>query len=284
MRIKTNIHALDVYNNYRKNNISNSKALKNLSSGQKINGSKDNPNKLGQSEQMRMQIRGLQMAEKNLQDTNSMIQTADSSLQEVNDMLGRIKELLVQGSNDALSQSEKDIIQSEINQMKEQIDNTSNNSEFNKVNILNNSLVDNNNYPEYIKVTEGASAGESINIPVFNISTNIIGDGRGNSVASISLGNVDEGLKAVDGAINEISGIRSKYGAIQSRIESTINTLQSKNSSLENADSLIRDADIALEMVEFSRTSILQEASIAILKQSNQFPQDIINILSSVHK
>ena len=68
----------------------------------KINSAKDNPNKIGQSEQMRIQIKSLQAVQRNLQDGTSMLQTADGALQEVNNTLARIKELSVSAANGRL--------------------------------------------------------------------------------------------------------------------------------------------------------------------------------------
>ena len=52
--------------------------------------------------------------------------------------------------------------------------------------------------------------------------------------------------------------------------------------SLEKADSSIRDSDIGLEMADYARTSILHEASTALLAQTNRFPSDILSILERV--
>ncbi|MEG0367086.1 MAG: flagellin [Coprobacillus sp.] len=122
MRLNQNMNSLSIYNSYRKNLTANSSALDKLSSGTKINSAKDNPNKIGQSETMRMQLRSLQAAQRNLQDGSSMLQTADSALQEVNNSLTRMKELAVSAADGTKSVDDRKIIQTEIDQLKSNID------------------------------------------------------------------------------------------------------------------------------------------------------------------
>ena len=114
MRLNNNMSSLSIYNGYKKNLINNKSAIERLSTGIKINSAKDNPNKIGQSEQMRIQIKSLQAVQRNLQDGVSMLQTADGALQEVNNTLARIKELSVSAANGSKSESEKEIIQNGI--------------------------------------------------------------------------------------------------------------------------------------------------------------------------
>ena len=136
MRLNHNMSSLSIYNGYKKNLINNKSAIERLSTGIKINSAKDNPNKIGQSEQMRIQIKSLQAVQRNLQDGTSMLQTADGALQEVNNTLARIKELSVSAANGSKSESEKEIIQNEIEEMKKNIDDLANNTEFNGVKLL----------------------------------------------------------------------------------------------------------------------------------------------------
>lgn len=284
MRLNQNMQSLNVYKNYKKNLSTQAVALDRVSSGTKINSAKDNPNKLGVSEGLRLQIRSLQMAEKNIQDGVSMMQTVDGTLSTINETLNRIKELTVE-SGGTTNTDDLAVIQGEINQLKEHIDYTVNNSDFNGVKLLNSDKVVNNNYPEILKHKVGATTEEDINIPVFNLKTNMLTDSEGNSIADLDVTNrekIDNNLSAIDGAIQIINSTRSKYGAIQNRMETSAENLTASSSNLVSAESRIRDADIALEMVEYSRTSILNETSISLMQQTNKFPQEILRVLENM--
>lgn len=284
MRLNQNMESLNVYRNYKKNLGVQSVALNRISTGTKINSAKDNPNKLGVSEGLRLQIRSLQMAEKNIQDGVSMIQTVDGTLSTINETLMRIKELTVQ-SGGVANDTDLAIIQEEINQLKEHIDHTVNNSDFNGVKLLNSDKVFNNDNPIFLSHKVGATSDEDVNIPVFNIKTNMLADKEGNSISNLDVtkrNSIDKNLSAVEGSIEIVSSVISRYGAIQNRMETSAENLNGSASNIVNAESRIRDADIALEMIEYSRTSIISETSIALMQQTNKFPQEILRVLENM--
>jgi flagellin-like hook-associated protein FlgL len=143
MRINHNIQALNAYSKLSKNQFATGKALEKLSSGLRINRASDDAAGLAISEKMRGQIRGLQQAEKNAMDGISLIQTAEGALAEVHDMLSRMRELAVQGANGTLTESDRKVIQDEIDQLREQIDRVGNDTQFNTKKLLNGSLSEN---------------------------------------------------------------------------------------------------------------------------------------------
>ena len=284
MRLNQNMQSLNVYRNYKKSLTLNSSALSKISTGTKINSAKDNPNKLGVSECLRLQIRSLQMAERNIQDGVSMVQTVDGGLSSITESLNRIKELTIQ-SVGVTAEDDRRVIQSEIDQLKEHIDYTANNSEFNGVKLLNSERVTNNNYPKYLKHTVGANTNEDIDIPVYNLTTDMLTDKGGNSISSLDVvnsENIDKNIQVLDSAMATVNSVRSRYGAIQNRMETSATNLTSTSLNLEKAESRIRDTDIALEMSEYARTSILQETSIALMQQTNNFPKDILRVLENM--
>ncbi len=85
----------------------------------------------------------------------------------------------------------------------------------------------------------------------------------------------------MDNAIISVSKSRSKMGAYQNRLEHTINNLTTANENLTAAESRIRDTDMAMEMAEFTKNNILTQAAQAMLAQSNQLPQGILQLLKS---
>ncbi|GAB6167708.1 flagellin [Clostridium carnis] len=285
MRLNQNMTSLNIYKNYKRNLGIQSVALNRISTGSKINSSKDNPNKLAVSEGLRMQIRSLQSAERNLQDGVSMMQSVDGTLSSIGEVLIRIKELTIQGSNSTLTDKDLNSIQAEIDQLKNHIDYTAKNSSFNGVNLLNSNKVSNNDYPIHIPHVIGANVKEEIKIPVFNVTTDVLKDEKGNTLKNLDVRkkeDKDKNLLVIDEAIKSVNSIRSRYGAIQNRMETSTENLSSTSLNLEKAESKVRDADLALEMAEYSRTSILHQTSIALMSQSNGFPQDVLRILENI--
>ena len=285
MRLNHNMSSLSIYNGYKKNLINNKSAIERLSTGIKINSAKDNPNKIGQSEQMRIQIKSLQAVQRNLQDGVSMLQTADGALQEVNNTLARIKELSVSAANGSKSENEKEIIQNEIEEMKKNIDDLANNTEFNGVKLLCDERVPNNKYPMYKNIVVGGMQGEQSRIPSFNIRTEILKDEKGNTLKDIDIRTqkgVNSALEVIDESIETVSNIRSRYGAMQNRLETTAENIGSNEQAFERAVSNLIDSDIALEMAELARTQILNDSSLALIFQSNNLPKDALRILERV--
>jgi len=116
------------------------KTLERLSSGLKINRASDDAAGLAISEKMRGQVRGLDMASKNAQDAISLIQTAEGALSEVHSILQRMRELSVQAATETNTDVDRSNIQSEIDQLRDEIDRISRATEFNTKKLLNGNL------------------------------------------------------------------------------------------------------------------------------------------------
>lgn len=279
MRININMKSLGIYSGYKKNIAANSAAMKKISSGKKINSAKDNPLKIEQSENFKMQIRALEMANKNLQDSSSMIQVADSTMGTISEALIRMKELTVQAASETTNEADRNIIQSEIDQLKSYIDDTANNTEFNGNKLLVNGNVTDNSKPKYVEMQIGANVGDSIGIPFFNVSSETLGIDKLDVVNDAT-----KALNSIDEALKDVNGCRAKYGAVQKRLETSIEITSSSSYIYEKSSSDINDADIALEMAEIARTSILMESATAMMAQSNNFPKDMLNILANLRR
>jgi flagellin len=136
MIISNNLSALNANNTLRKNTKASSSSMEKLSSGLRINKASDDAAGLSISEKMRGQIRGLDQASKNIQDGASLLQTAEGGLQEINDILQRQRELVIQGLNDTNTDSDRQKIDAEIQQLTQEIDSLSRRTGFNSINLL----------------------------------------------------------------------------------------------------------------------------------------------------
>lgn len=275
MRLSHNMYSLSIFKTYKNRIDENSKALNNISSGNRINSAKDDPSKIGKNETLKIQVLANDAASKNIQDANSMIQTFDGALQEMNNNLVRMKELTVQAGSGALTPEDKNIIQGEIDSIKADLDGLANNTEFNGVKLTSSNVTGKNF--ETIKATIGTMDDENMEIPFFNVTASNLGLGGIDVVNDPDTANA-----GVEKAIQMVSSVRSRYGSIQKRLEGTADYLSSKDITIQKAQSRIGDADMAEEMMNYSKSQILIQSSIGLMAQSNNFPKDALNILGNV--
>lgn len=268
MRIMHNLASLNIFREHSKVIERQSKVLGRISSGYKINSAKDDPNRLGSSERLRLQIRGLEMAQRNAQDGVSMLQTADGALENVTSMLHRIRELTVQ-SGGATSSFDKEKIQDEVDQMVKGIEDIVKNTEFNGVHLLNSK-------EKVRKMPIGANVGEEVEIPMYDLSSDKLG------IKNLDVKNLDNSLKSIDEALDMTVSVRSKYGALENRFESSYNKIGEIHDTIVGSESQLRDADIAEEMMNYTRDNILIDSGYAMMVQSNKLPQDVLRVLENI--
>ena len=394
-RINTNVDAFTAQRNLSATALTYSKSVQKLSSGLRINSAADDAAGLAISEKLRAQIRGLAQAQRNAQDGISMIQTGEGAMNETTSMLQRMRELAVQASNDTLSSSDRTSINTELQQLQQEINGVASRTKFNGQGLLSGSMVTTQSASSTAKVgvqlnttggvstvrgvdVSGAQAGntytlssasagtltltrssdnvaqtvtlaavaangtEAIGFSSLGVSITVDSDGAGKTAAglatdltgktvvtgagtgsanfqigasatdsiSVAFNKVDlsgsvgdtNGLDAlstslstfnttqnvanaqdlitkIDGAINAVNGQRANLGAYQNRLEHTIANLGVAQENLTASESRIRDVDMAAEMVNFTKTGILQQAGQAILAQANSAPGGIVNLL-----
>lgn len=150
-------------------------AVERLSSGLRINRSKDDAAGLAISETLTAQVRSIKIAARNANDAISTVQAAEGALQEVSSMLQRMKELSTQGNNGALGPTEKGFLTDEIKQLRDEINGVALRTTFN-----GNSLVGSDSHA--LSFQTGASAGDAITIAAFSDIS--IDDGAGTGATS----------------------------------------------------------------------------------------------------
>jgi flagellin len=91
--------------------------------------------------------------------------------------------------------------------------------------------------------------------------------------------NATSAISAIDTAIAAVSTQRAKLGAYQNRLEHTIANLGTTIENLTSAESRVKDVDMALEMADFTKGQILQQAGTAMLAQANAAPQTVMQLL-----
>ncbi len=280
MRINNNIPALNTHRMLGITTNGLEKTLEKLSSGKRINKAADDAAGLAISQKMEAQVRGLRQASRNALDGVSLLQTAEGALNEVHSMLQRMRELSVQGANGIYKEDDLEAIVDEIGQLKEQIKKIAEDTEFNGIKLLNGES-------EEIELQVGANKGQSIKVEMANIRELVLeipqkktnSDDPDKTDPKPSDLDFNEAITTYNTAITDVSSQRSKLGAYQNRLEHTIRNVDNTAENLTAAKSRIEDADMALEMSEFVKLNILQQAGTAMLSQANKLPQTMLQLL-----
>jgi flagellin len=269
MVVQHNMQAVNTNRMLGQNVKAVAKNTEKLASGYKVNRAGDDAAGLSISEKMRNQIRGLNQAVKNSEEGISLIQTAEGNMNEIHSILQRMGELAVKARNDVNATEDRQTIQDEITQLKEEITSITNKAEFNGTKLLDGNLSG-----KLLQV--GANTGETMSISISGTSLSTLGL----TTTSVGTGEAaSAAISAIQGAIKAVSAQRSKLGAVQNRLEYTINNLENYSENLTSAESGIRDTDMAEEMVTYSKNNILQQAAQSMLAQANQSNQGVLSLL-----
>ncbi|BDU51076.1 flagellin N-terminal helical domain-containing protein [Haliovirga abyssi] len=277
MIINHNITAMNSYRNLSQTNKTINGSLEKLSSGLRINRAGDDAAGLAISEKMRGQVKGLDMAKKNAQDSISLIQTAEGALNETHSILQRMRELAVQSANDTNTTTDRGEIQKEMDRLRQEVDRISNQTEFNTKTLMTGSFATNG-----LRFHVGANENQFVSLKFNSMKASalaISGASASQALSITSAASAETAITTINTAIETVSAERSKFGAMQNRLEHTINNLGTSSENLQAAESRIRDVDMSKEMVAFSKNKIIAQSGTAMLAQANTQPQGVLQLL-----
>ncbi|MBR5580575.1 MAG: flagellin [Treponema sp.] len=258
--------------------------IEKLSSGQRINRAGDDASGLAVSEKMRSQIRGLNQANRNIQNGVSFIQTTEGYLQETTDILQRIRELAVQSANGIYTDEDRMQIQVEVSQLVAEVDRIASQAQFNGMNMLTGAFATDSVVGRVMQLQVGANMDQNARVYIGTMTAQALGlVGTAGSDQKISISTPEEAnvaIGSVDAALKAVSRQRADLGAYQNRFEMASNGVAIAAENLQAAESRIRDTDMASEMVEYTRNQILTQAGTAMLAQANVQSQNVLALLS----
>ena len=265
LRITTNVAAHGAHRRLTDATARMGESMQRLSSGYRINRGKDDAAGLAISERMRAQIRGMGQSERNIADGISLVQTAEGHLDEVHTMLQRVRELAVQYKNGVLGTADRAAIQSEINQLSDEVDRIAAQAAFNGVALF---VADG-----LVTIQVGANDTDQLGIETIDLAATLATGYDGLA------GGTNTDILQIDQAIDTVSRHRSSLGSTQNRLLHAQSAAGVYRENLIAAESRIRDADMAKEMVEYTKLSILSQAGQSMLSQANQQPQAVLQLL-----
>jgi flagellin len=259
------------------------KNIEKLSSGQRINRAGDDASGLAVSEKMRGQIRGLNQAEKNIQNGVAFIQTTEGYLQESQDIMHRLRELSVQSANGIYTDEDRMQIQVEVSQLVDEINRIASHAQFNGMNILTGSFARNSSVNKVMQFQVGANMDQNEQVFIGTMTAQALGlQGAQGDTGMISIAtpeNANQAIGTLDSALKVISKQRADLGAYQNRFEMASKGVAVAAENLQASESRIRDTDMASEMVNYTKNQILSQAGTAMLAQANTRNQSVMQLL-----
>jgi flagellin len=224
--INTNTASLNAQYFLAKANKEMESSMAKLSSGQKVNSAADDAAGLAIAGRMTSQIKGLNMAIKNANDTVALAQTAEGAMEEVNNMLQRMRELAVQASNGTMNDSDRGSLDAEVQALKTEIDRIAGTTQFNNQNLLDGT------FSKSFQI--GDKTGQTVGLNINSVSTSALGIGSDVSATSITgtriaasgsmaAGDVSINGQAI-GAISDLTDMESVLKAINDNVRNVTAT------------------------------------------------------------
>ncbi len=275
--VNSNATSLGIQGQVGRNQSALTSTLQKLSSGLRINSSKDDSAGMAVTETLNSRIRGNDVAMRNANDAISMTQSAEGATTQVVNGLQRIREIAVQSTNSSIQDTDRSKMQMEVEQLANEITRVVQTTEYNGTTLLSGSNV--------TTFQIGSSASTSNQITFTNANLTSLTAASAGSVtanAAYNVGNsanASAAIAALDGLISSAVTQRATYGALQNRFDAVISNVKNYNENLTAARSRIQDTDFASETANLTRVQILQQAGTAMLAQANQLPQNVMSLL-----
>lgn len=274
--INTNVMSLNAQRNLNGSQGAMSLAVQRLSSGLRVNSSKDDAAGLAIAERMSAQVRGMNVGIRNANDAISLAQTADGALGQISELAQRMRELAVQSSNATNGTGDRANLDTEYQQLALELTRTIAGASFNGKAILAADAG-----AQTFQVGAKNAATDQITVTTTDLSGNA-------DVTAVTGGNVTTDTAArtamddLDTLLDTVNTQRATYGAIQNRFSSVISTLQVAVENQSAARGRIMDADFATETANLTRSQVLQQAGQAMLSQANASTSNVLSLLRNL--
>ena len=259
------------------------KDIEKLSSGQRINRAGDDASGLAVSEKLRSQIRGLNQAQKNVENGVSFIQTTEGYLGETQDILQRMRELAVQSSNGIYTSEDRMQIQVEVSQLVDEVNRIASHAQFNGMNILTGAFAKNSVVNKTMQFQLGANMDQYKTVFIGTMTAQALGlsgaQGAAGMISMSSPQGANSAIGTLDSALKIVSKQRADLGAYQNRFESAAKGIAVASENMQAAESRIRDTDMASQMVDYTKNRILAQAGGAMLAQANTSSNNVMQLL-----
>jgi len=283
--INSNISALYSQDALKTNARSQATAMQQLSTGSRVNSAKDDAAGLAIGQNMTSQIRGLNMAVRNLNDGVNMMQTAEGAMVEQSNMLQRMRELAVQAMNGTYSNLQRGYLDDEFQALGVQINRISSDTKWNDQSLLNGAL--SGGLPTAagnatFTFQAGKDAGQTITVTIGAMNLTSLGVAVSALGGSFSISTVTQStdtLTHIESALETINAQRATIGAAMNQMAYGADNLTNISSNATQSRSTIMDTDYAIATTQLAKTQIISQAATAMLAQANQQPSAVMALL-----
>lgn len=249
------------------------RALQQLASGSRFISPGADPAGLAIAQGLQAQTKGYQAALKNTENATSFVQIAEGAMGEQNNILIRLRELAVQAASDTLSDTEREFLDEEAQQLVQEFDRIARSTKFGSQGLLDGST------KEY-EFQVGVHSGRE-NIVRYNSDTDTTASNIG--VAGLSVadkGDARDALESLDEALVEMGKARSKLGAIQSRMDTVVDHLTTQVENVSAATSRMSDTDIPEAVSTLRRGQVLQQYQAMAMAAANESMQASLRLIA----
>ncbi len=275
--VNTNIPSLTAQASLNKATNAMNTAMQRMSTGLKINSSKDDAAGMAVANKLDYKVSSLKVAQDNAQMGASMLDTMEGVMGVINDNLTRIRDLTEQAANGTYGSDAIGAIKTEINSRLTEINRVANSAEFNGKKLLDGTT---SSVTLQVGIDGTANSQITLDSSIFQKSTT---DAQGLNIANVPDNWTDSAartyLSSVDGAIAKITNAMTAIGGKQAAISSAMESANVMATNLTSASSLIKDADIAEESSNYIKQQILQQTSASLLATANQAPSIALNLV-----
>jgi flagellin len=272
LRINTNIAALNAHRLLTETDNRMGQSVERLSSGLRINHAKDDVAGLSIANNLRMEVRGLQVAQRNVTQGTALLQMAEGGANQIESIIERLKELATSAASSNVDDTGRASLNSEAGKLLAEIDRIANDTKYGSTALLNGTLS---------MTFQIGSANVSMEDQVsINTSTSLLSTNIGlGAITLVSLSYAQTAIASINASLASVNAVLGEIGAAQSRLSYASSNLAVSIENIAASQSAIRDVDMAEEMVTFTKNQILLQAGTAMLAQANMMPQNVLSLI-----
>lgn len=226
-----------------------------IASGRRIQTAKDDAAGLSIAQKMKRQSNGLDMAASNIMDGIGVANIKDCALNSMQDSLHRIYELSIKASNSIYGDSEKQMIQDEVDQILQDIESTAVGTRYNEMKLMDGSMAD-------MDIASNAD-GSGMKIQMENMTLKSLGIDGYNVTGNFDIGRIES-------AIDKVISARSATGSRTNAMEYAYNSNTRTSLETVGARSRIEDLDIPKAVSEQKRNKLLQDYRMMVMRKKMQ--------------
>jgi flagellin len=259
----------------QKNQTGLKKYLEKLSTGKSINRASDDAALMSIARELEKQVRGFQQADNNLADAMSALRVADGAAGQITDIMQRQRELAIQANNGTMNQAARDAINTEFQQLSQEVDRIAKSSQFNTMGLLDGTSAmsdgsgqiqagPNNTESDQIAMEAADLTSDTLNITNLNIS---------------NPQDIGPAIDQLDRAMEMVNNVRTAEGALYNRFQHA--AANSQNAAIQTAfaQSQAEDLDYAQGIADQARASLLNQTSIQALGNFNEIARNNVMAL-----